>query len=119
MNPYFLYYLLIGKDLLESHVKLSKIVLSNAISVPAHRFEYQALIPDNWQVKAYVPFGIQGLVDCVSRLMSVPKRDNKILLTGSSEGCDVEPGPFKVTYRITEAILIFCCQVPPLSTLLE
>ena len=50
--------------------------------------------------------------------MSVTKRDNKILLTGSSEGFDVEPGPFKVTYRITEAILIFCCQVPPLSTLL-
>lgn len=58
VEPYFLYYLLIGKDILKSHVKLSKIVLSNAISVPAHCFEYQALIPDNWQVETHIPFRI-------------------------------------------------------------
>lgn len=47
--------------------------------------------------------------------MSVTKRDNKILLKGSLEACDAKPGPFKLTYGITEAILILRCQVPSLS----
>lgn len=47
--------------------------------------------------------------------MSITKRDNKILLKGSLEACDAKPGPFKLTYRVTEAILILCCQVSSLS----
>lgn len=50
--------------------------------------------------------------------MSVTERDNKKLLRGSSEACDAEPRPFNITYRITEAILVFRRQVPSLSNLL-
>lgn len=50
--------------------------------------------------------------------MGVTKRDNKKLLTGSSEACERQ-SPFKVTYRITEAVLVLCCQIPSLATSLE
>ena len=84
---HLLYRLAIGKDFIDNHIELAKVVLAKPVSIPTDGFQQNALKAIYWQIEGDIPFWIEVLADGRSGLFRVSKGYNQILLSSAKTVC--------------------------------